>query len=290
MIHLVTAFSAETNPLIRHFQLKQTQLKPFRIFENQSIRLIVSGIGKDNSKKAVSFLHELFCPHPNPLPQGEGEVWINIGIAGHRDLPVGTGILAHKVEDEETQKSWYPQVLFEPSFPTGSFLTVEQPESHYLEGHVYDMEASGFYEAALQYSILELVHCYKVISDNSKSSHEKITPEFAEKIIANRLNEISFLVDELKKRVEQLRTLKIKPEELEPFLKRWHFTVTQTFQLRRLLRQFKTLTPSQNLLSELQTLPNSKKVVAALENKIREIPVTFNRHCEAHHKRSRSNL
>ena len=64
-------------------------------------------------------------------------------------------------------------------------------------------------------------------------------------------------------------------EELEPFLIRWHFTVTEQFQLERLLRRLKTLALNHTLSDEIKSLSDAKSVLNVLKNKINEIPVTF---------------
>ena len=267
MINFVAALPAEARPLINHYLLKQASSKPFQVYRNDDIRLVVSGIGKEKSAEAVSFLHE--------LSGAQDEAWINMGIAGHRDDPIGTGILAHKITDSKSKKSWYPAFVFNPPVTTDSVLTVPSAESRYESPCVYDMEASGFYEAALCYSTAELVHCYKVISDNLKSSHGNVTPRLAEQMIGNRLNEIAVLVTKLQKWVKALRSLEISAEELDPFLIRWHFTVTEQFQLERLLRRLKTLALNHTLSDEIKSLSDAKSVLNVLKNKINEIPVTF---------------
>lgn len=265
VINFVVALEPEARPLIGHFLLEQTHAKPFHVFQNDSIRLIISGMRKKKSAEAVTFLQK--------LTGAQDEAWINAGIAGHRDHSIGTGVLAHKITDSQTQKSWYPAIIFNPPCATGSLLTVARAESRYDGPYVYDMEASGFYESALRYSTAELVHCYKVISDNSKSSHWKVTPSFAEDLIKNRLREISSLAEELRKRLEHLRSLEVHPEELEPFLNRWHFTVTQRFQLEKMLRRLKTLAPDESLFNELSELRTSRQVMARLGERIQSIPV-----------------
>ncbi len=282
MINFVAALPVEAKPLITYYLLQPVSSKPFHVYRNDDIRLVVSGIGKEKSKQAVSFLHDLFFPHPFPLPggegRGEGEAWINIGIAGHRDHEIGTGVLAHKITDSKSEKSWYPAFVFHPPVTTDSVLTVHSAESRYESPYVYDMEASGFYEAALRHSTAELVHCYKVISDNAKSSHRNVTPRLAEQMIGNRLNEIAILVTELQKIIKSLRSLAVRTEELEPFLTRWHFTVTQQFQLERLLRRLKTLALNHTLSDEIKSLSDAKSVLNVLKNKINEIPITFDHH------------
>jgi adenosylhomocysteine nucleosidase len=265
VINFVTALEPEAKPLIGHFLLEQTHAKPFRIFQNDSVRLIISGMRKKKSAEAVSFLQK--------LTGAQDEAWINVGIAGHRDHSIGMGVLIHKITDSQTQKSWYPAIIFKPPCVTESLLTVNYAESHYRDPHVYDMEASGFFESALHHSTAELVHGYKVISDNSKSSHWKVTSGFAEEMIKNCLSEIVFLGAELQKQAQKLCSLEIEAQELEPYFNRWHFTVTQRFQLKKAVRRLKTLAPSEHFFNELNTFNTSRQVLTHLNERIRNIPI-----------------
>jgi hypothetical protein len=274
MINFVVALQAEAKPLISHYFLKQISSKPFRVYsagggpaanfggQDKGIHLIISGVRKENSAHAVSFLHD-FSHHE------ADQAWINLGIAGHRDYEIGTGILAHKIIDSESKKSWYPAIVFKPPVVTDSILTVRSQESRYEGSWIYDMEASGFYEAASERSLVELVHCYKIISDNQHSPYRRVTARSVEQIVSDHLGQLDFIVTELRNLVLKLRSFEISPEELEPFLIRWHFTVTEQFQLRKFIRRLKTLAFDHTLSDEIKALPDARSVLAVL-----------NRYCE----------
>src|ERR1700761_8244047 len=104
MIAIVTAFHSEAKPLIEYFKLKtQMTQAPFPIYQNENMHLIISGLGKINAALAVGYLQAIL--------QTPNIVWLNIGIGGHRSMEIGTAILAHKVIDESTARSFYPTFL-----------------------------------------------------------------------------------------------------------------------------------------------------------------------------------
>lgn len=269
MIHLVVALPAEAKPIIRHYQLKRvSSLKHFSVYRSEDVFLILSGVGRANAQEAVACLHECAASPKN-------SIWLNVGIAGHREYPLGTGVLAHKIIDRQTDESWYPPILFKPPCPTASILTVDRPEAQYSEPLVYEMEASGFYDAATQYSTAELIHCFKVISDNRKTS-----PWFAmrraERLMTNHLETIDAIVQSLKALASSLPTFSRSDEDIEVMTKRWHFTVTERHQLKRLLERLRTLEPEGVILDgELKQLRNAGEVLHFLEHRIDSLPVRF---------------
>lgn len=179
---IVIALISEAKPLIDHFKLKACTSKfSFSLYRNDTIHLIVSGIGKVNAALAVSCLQ-------NEM-EGFPAAWLNVGIAGHRSMAIDTGVIAHQVVDAGTTHTYYPTLLV-PFGKTHTLCTVDRPETSFPDDYVYEMEASGFMQAALKCSTSELVHCYKIISDNRHMSIS-FTAQEVRKTIENHLEIIS---------------------------------------------------------------------------------------------------
>ena len=85
-------------------------------------------------------------------------------------------------------------IPFEPPCRTDTVLTVERVERVYAEEAVYDMEASGFYEAALDGGHPGLVQVLKVVSDNKKSGVESVSGARVEQLLAARADTVEDLV------------------------------------------------------------------------------------------------
>lgn len=265
MVHLVVALPSEAKPLVAHYRLKMRPgNEPFPLFEGNERRLIVSGVGKVASAAATAYLHAR-------TGQQENVVWFNVGIGGHREHPLGYAILAHKITDHATGQSWYPPLIGEIPCKTGSVLTVDRSEKKYGGLWVYDMEASAFIATASRFSTIELVRCYKIISDNSTSPLSKIQPESIEGLVLDHLLTLDSLMKSGEQLANKLTALESDPPEFEKFLGHWRFTVTEKHRLRRLLRQWQTLASGHAGWSEeLENLKRSREVLAWIERRICE--------------------
>ena len=244
------------------YSLKPVQSAPYKIYQNDQISLIISGVGKKNSKEAVLYLYEYSGKKRNCG-------WLNFGIGGHAKKNLGEVLyLAHKITDQRTGRSWYPPRILKCAYPSEIVLTVETAEEKYEGNFIYDMEASGFYEAASSCSPSELVHCLKIVSDNLDSPAKRVTGSMVRTLINKQLLSIDSVVNELSELSGKLSNLESPPEELDHFLKHWHFTVTESHQLRRVLSRLKTLQPNQLWFGQTSRFSNAKEVIHFLEQQI----------------------
>jgi adenosylhomocysteine nucleosidase len=185
VLNLIVALPAEARPLLSHFSLQQQQApEPFRLYVGENMRLLLSGVGKNAAATAVE--HLLTC-----FP--ETATWLNLGIAGHSHLPVGTPLLANRITDAETGKIWLPIFSFDPPCAISELITVDQPEDQYPEPCAYDMEASGFFQATRNHAPADRVHCLKIVSDTPDAPHQRISGKMIGELIADHLH----LIDEL---------------------------------------------------------------------------------------------
>lgn len=246
MLRFVVALEAEARPLVERYRLQRdVSASAFKIYARDDTALVVSGVGKVSAAAATSFLH---------LATG-GErhaAWINVGVAGHGRLSVGTAVLAHKVRDRATGRAWYPPQVFEPKvFPptlTGDQVTtVDSPERGFAEPGAFDMEASGFYATACRFASAEAVHCLKVVSDGPGAEPEKLTAAEVRRLVAGQLSTVEALVEQCGRLSRELRRLERDPPDLAECLGRWHFSVTERRELRRQLRRRQALAPEMRL-------------------------------------------
>lgn len=269
MILLVCALACEAKSLIQHFRLKQaTRSSSFPVYENDSIYLIVSGIGKLNAAAATSYLYG-FAGMPHEA------IWLNVGIAGHWQLPLGTGVLAHQIRDAGSQKSYYPCFACEKPVSTAPLLTVDRPHFGYEEEVLYDMEASGFYAAASRFSIVEWIHCYKIISDNASSDRSSIQPNFVHELCLSHLTSIESFLSSLKHLKEKLDQEIVPQKDFHLFLERWHFTQTQQHRLKNLLQRYQACSLQPLAFSSFFSLSSAKEVLNFLEEAIQALPLTY---------------
>lgn len=233
MTHVVTALLAEARPIVNHFGLRPAAERPFQTFAGDGIDLIVSGIGASASATAVGYA---------AARNGrDARAWLNVGIAGHRDAEPGTAGLANKVVDAASGRSWYPPGLFELPCRGVEVRTVADVERRFEDDAFYDMEAAGFYPAALRFATGELVQVLKVVSDNRERTPERLTAASVAALVESRLPEVEALLAELGELAGLLAQRLAPPAQLPAFLDAWHFTVSQKRQLERLLRRRETL-------------------------------------------------
>ena len=161
MIHFVIATYTEAKPLINFFKLKKKSGKlQFDIFlsSNKKISLTISGIGKIQAVASVIYTNMYFGGIRN-------NVWINIGIAGHKCEKIGDIFLINDNLDFSTKKNYFPIINFGGNFKCLSSITYDYTDEKYNDS-ISDMELSGFFYAASKSSSIELIQSLKIISDN----------------------------------------------------------------------------------------------------------------------------
>jgi|ETNmetMinimDraft_30_1059905.scaffolds.fasta_scaffold06863_3 nucleoside phosphorylase len=188
-LNLVVALPSEARPIIDYFSLMQRASDPFGLYADadEKVWLTLSGVGKTKSEAATEYLAD--------MSNSAGDaVWLNIGIAGHNDLSVGTCVIAHTVVDAITGLA--KDLLFpvQPPIKTVTVKTVEKAIEDYPDGYVYDMEAAGFISSALNHSPAEQIQIIKVISDNRLNPTSAISRNFVSRIIAEALPQIDHLI------------------------------------------------------------------------------------------------
>ncbi|HEX19439.1 MAG TPA: hypothetical protein ENG78_01225 [Acidiferrobacteraceae bacterium] len=205
MIHIVTALPCEARPILDYYELAPLQQGGhFRIYGNEHCTLIVSGIGKLAAAAA--------CEYLGALQASQRGAWLNIGIAGHRDYHIGDAFLAHRITDHTQQQDWHPSIIFDPPCPTEHMISVDTAETSYTRPALYEMEAAGFYASAIRFSPAELVHCYKVISDNASSPTDRISPRQVEALIQDKIPQITSIIATLQQLSEELNAIHQDPD------------------------------------------------------------------------------
>jgi hypothetical protein len=256
----------EARPLAEALDLSPApDCSPFRLFVGEGVRLCVGGIGAQAAAAAVGYLFAL----------GESErhqAWLNIGVAGHRDLPPGTLRLAHKVEDGQGFACFPPRVLGPTTtlgrLDTATVRSVSQIETEYREPALYEMEAAAFCATALRLTIAELVVVLKVVSDNPHAPVARLTTTRISELLAGHRQTLAPAVMELYALCSAERALWADPDELEAFVGRWHFTATERHRLSGLLRRWQARWPARSALGEVSAFKDKDAVLVALQQSL----------------------
>lgn len=271
MIHFICALKCEAVPLLDYFKLKYQcgdGLFNNYINDDSQMSLTVTGIGKINA--AAATMHTINC-----FQARKNDVWLNVGVAGHKTLPLGSALLANRIQDAASSEKWYPQILLAATFPSCNLTTVDTPATHYGDG-MFDMEAAGFYSSACRIGTAELIHCLKIISDNEQSPPELLGARQVTDLIAEKLSVIEYLIGQLQNLSVQISGADELPEHFNSVIEQWHFTRYQSIRLRFLLNRWQVLLPGHNPLdASLRCLTLGAEVLAYLEHKLDSIPLDY---------------
>lgn len=270
MINLIVALSEEARPIIHYYRLKRLHhLHAFPVYGGDDLRLIVCGMGNLAAATATGYLAGV-------LGRNMDMAWLNIGIAGSKNLPVGQAALAHQITDMTRQQHFYPTLCFEAPMKTAAIQTVAVPVTDYAEGIVYDMEAAGFYSAAMRFSTTELIHSIKVISDNETLDVNNISSADVVSLLEQNMAAVSAVVDALLDKVAALNADIRGEQETEFIRSRFYLTVSQQTQLQTLLQNWFALTDTSPLaILNIDSIKTSKALLKELQCKLENLPVKY---------------
>ena len=238
MIHFICALRCEASPIIDYYDLKYlSEAQLFGIYTNDSgnISLTVTGVGKLAATAGTIYSYTILNCDPE-------DVWLNVGIAGHRDHTIGDIYLSSCIEDSASAEIWYPQVIIDSEIPTEKLLTLDRPSTNYDEV-MFDMEGSGFISTACRFSLMELIHSIKIISDNQDNPAGKLDEGKVNKLIEFNTEKVVSLASHLEILSNELISNIDISDDFELFLERWHFTQYQQVQLKKLLHRWHLLSP-----------------------------------------------
>ncbi len=264
----VVALPAEAKSVVQRYHLKrQHDITAFEIYRHDEVSLIICGVGKINAAAATAFLGSM-------IPAGKNHLWINYGIAGHEVFPLGKLLIGEKITDVSTQESWYPPLINLKNIAGSQITTVEIPQTHYPKNSLVEMEASGFIPTARRFSSSELVHCIKVVSDNKQQSTIQINAERIKQICSENLGELENIITHIRRLADQLDSLEISQTLLTRYQSRWHFSVTQTHQLKLLLQRWRALDDqSEYWIQAFEEQNDSKALMQSLRRHLNALPV-----------------
>ncbi|EMY77925.1 hypothetical protein LEP1GSC060_2749 [Leptospira weilii serovar Ranarum str. ICFT] len=231
--------------------------------------MVVSGTGKIHSAMSVAFLLNEF---KNSIIDSS---WIlNFGTCGAPKVfsKIGESFLIHKITDEGSSKSVYPDILFKSPILESPLLTVDKPvfenETSELPDTLVDMEAFGFFQASRKFFSSDRIRIVKTVSDHFtklESSRETNVSDKISRIIEDTIPKIhSILVIPVSRSAE----IDLKPDETSAFLhiiEILRLSETETIQLKDWMIGYKIRTgnsPKQGLaiLKSQNGILNSEKI------------------------------
>lgn len=178
MIYIFSAFYAEAKNIIDHYSLKKEKSPEtvrFDVFANDSIRLVITGVGEINAAAAVSNIGGAYGISP------DDEI-LNVGCgAGFgNETCLGSIFLGNKLTEQMTGRTFYPDMLMKTNLMECEIVTVTRVLNEGCDSVVYDMEAAAVYQAAAFFVGPHRMHFIKLVSDaGERIDQSKITEIFA---------------------------------------------------------------------------------------------------------------
>ena len=162
IINFLVALKHEALPIIDYFELILNEKKYRNVYSNveKNIFLIITGVGIHNAKKAVAKLKK--------LNNNKHDIWVNIGIAGHKTFEIGSIYEVKKVISSNNQNVFFTNSFYN-EVTTSTICCVDKEEKKYNNNYLYDMESYGLLEALDNLTIKENIFMFKIVSDNLKS-------------------------------------------------------------------------------------------------------------------------
>ena len=270
-IRWVMALKQEAQPIIECYKMKLLEGNNiFPIYKNydQSHWLIISGIGRDNSASATSYLYER-------SNSSKYTSWINIGIAGGGKGNYGDICLVDKIVNNSDTKTSYPDVIKKSNFTRMELLTTDIPITDYKSKELIDMEGSAFFNIASKFCSKELIGIIKVISDGPLNDIKKLNKSKIFDLINSNLISILEIVAHYEKLSKNEKKRITKPDLFFQICEKWHFTVTQKYQLEYLVRRINNFEVNDNIMYFLKDSKNSNSVMNVIKNKIKNHEVDW---------------
>lgn len=210
MIFICTATYIEAEPFIRTLDLKKdVNESKFQIFNNKSLTLLITGVGKIKSAIALTYLFSKNKPSSSDL-------FINIGLCGstNKNYDIGQIFLCNKIMDNDTKKTYYSDILFKHPFEETSIETCSLTASSNckLQGNLVDMESSALFESALTFLQSHQIFFIKIISDHLNCDH--INTELIKNIINSASIKIISWINNLNNQFEYNTDI-LSPKDIE---------------------------------------------------------------------------
>ena len=178
MIYIFSAFYAEAKNIYDYLGFKMDNcpdMVRFDVFANDSIRLVITGVGEINAAAAVSNIGGAYGISP------DDEI-LNVGCgAGFScDICLGSIFLGNKLTEQMTGRTFYPDMLMKANFRECEIVTGARVLNEGSDSVVYDMEAAAVYQAAAFFVGPHRMHFIKLVSDaGERIDQSKITELFA---------------------------------------------------------------------------------------------------------------
>ena len=228
MINEVTTLYQEAHGLIRELELKKnTAYAPFEVFDNESagIRLVVTGVGeiaaaaavvavcaRDGADAAVCRCISGCRGAANSVADSGCEAvdsGMDSGSGAANIAQIGDLYLCHKITEQATGKTFYPDILYRHPWKEQELVTGMQPlQRSAAQGVLYDMEAAAVYQAGIRFFSPDRMLFLKVVSDSGVVGQERMTAETLAGLLEQHVKAVAAFLSNLREAADEEETLR----------------------------------------------------------------------------------
>lgn len=222
MIYVMMALYQEAHGLIRELELKKnTAYAPFEVFDNESagIRLVVTGVGEiaaaaataavcaRDGADAADFLVNIGCCAAGGCEPADRDMDSGYGAA--HAAQIGDLYVCHKITEQATGKTFYPDILYRHPWKERELVTGMQPlQRAAAHGALYDMEAAAVYQAGIRFFSPDRMIFLKVVSDFGIARQERMTAEALTGLLEQHVKEVAAFLTNLREAADEEETLR----------------------------------------------------------------------------------
>ena len=269
----MVALKSEAKTLISELKLiRLGGQNPFPVYVDYKHGnwLIISGVGQINAAAATEYLS-------GASDAKRWTVWINIGMAGSKNGKYGELFLVDKVIQYRSKNCFYLGTVVKNKIKKSVLLTVDKPLLNYSGVDLVDMEAAAFVMVASKMSCRELVLVMKVVSDGPNDSINNLTAQRASELMERNLNSIFEHVKKMTVLAELEKIRFYTPDIYFDILKRWHFSVSQAYDLKKLIIRWEVACPSIDVMHLIEKFSSSRKVIGSLKDNLNKYEIDWNK-------------
>ena len=222
MIYVMMALYQEAHGLIRELEFKKnTAYAPFEVFDNESagIRLVVTGVGEiaaaaaaaavcaRDGADAADFLVNIGCCAVGGCEPADRDMDSGYGAA--HAAQIGDLYVCHKITEQATGKTFYPDILYRHPWKERELVTGMQPlQRAAAHGALYDMEAAAVYQAGIRFFSPDRMIFLKVVSDSGVAGQERMTAEALTGLLEQHVKEVAAFLTNLREAADEEETLR----------------------------------------------------------------------------------
>lgn len=270
-VRWLVALKAEAKPIIQYLNLSRINgTSLYNIYKDKGNMhwLVISGVGQKKVARAAKYLDEVSGAKP-------WSVWVNVGIAGSSIGNYGQLFLIDKITQDSSKNCFYPSSVIKTNLQKGELLTVDKPVVDYSSVDLVDMEAAEFIKVTSKMSSRDLVLVLKVVSDGPHNSIKSLNANRISNLISQNIGDI---IEHLEKLASLASIEKIRlrdPKGYQDVIEKWHFSVTQAHELKKLIRRLLVAVPTIDVMEKAGEFKNSCQVLEYLQDYLNNFEIDW---------------